>query len=71
MLNNMKRAQMVDAVLGNHELADPADAWLVDLAEKSAAHYLVTGDKKAGILGKMVIGKTQIVTAATFCAKVL
>jgi predicted nucleic acid-binding protein len=41
------------------------------LAEKSEAHYLVTGDKRAGILSRVHIGQTQIVTAAIFCDKVL
>lgn len=40
------------------------------LADEAQAHYLVTGDKRAGILS-LKVGKTQIVTASTFCDKVL
>jgi DNA invertase Pin-like site-specific DNA recombinase len=41
------------------------------LADKSKAHYLVTGDKRAGILSLLSLGQTQIVTASVFCEKLL
>ena len=54
-----------------HEAADPKDSWLLALADKSKVHYLVTGDKRAGILSRVVVGQTQIVTAVDFCDRVL
>lgn len=71
MLNNMKSALVIDPLPSGYETADPHDAWLLALADKAQAHYLVTGDKRAGILCLSTIGQAQIVTASTFCEKVL
>jgi putative PIN family toxin of toxin-antitoxin system len=71
MVNNMRRATFIDRLPSGYETADPNDAWLLALADKSNAHYLVTGDKRAGILSRITIGQTQIVTASAFCDKVL
>ena len=54
-----------------YEAADPNDAWLLALTDEAQAHYLVTGDKRAGILSLGKVGQTQIVTASTFCDRVL
>jgi predicted nucleic acid-binding protein len=71
MLNNMQSATVMDRLPSGYEAADPNDTFLLALADKSQAHYLVTGDKRAGILSLLVIGQTQIVTASVFCDKVL
>jgi putative PIN family toxin of toxin-antitoxin system len=71
MLNNMQNATIIERLPSGYEAADPNDAFLLALADKSQAHYLVTGDKRAGILSLLVIGQTQIVTASIFCDKVL
>ena len=71
MLNNMQRATVLECSPTDYEAADPNDAWLLALAAESAAHYLVTGDKRAGILSRLTIGQTKIVTASEFCDKVL
>lgn len=71
MVNNMRRATVIDDLPSGYETADPNDVWLLALADKSKAHYLITGDKRAGILSRITIGQTQIVTAATFCKNVL
>lgn len=71
MLNNMQRAIIVDNLSSRYETADPNDAFLLALADKSQAHYLVTGDKRAGVLSLITLGQTQIVTASVFCDKVL
>jgi len=71
MLNNMQKAMVINSLPDAYEAADPNDAWLLALADKSQAHYLVTGDKRAGILSRGKLGQTQIVTASTFCDKVL
>ena len=71
MLNNMQRATVISHLPSGYEAADPNDAWLLALADKSQAHYLVTGDKRAGILSLTAIGKTKIVTASVFCDRVL
>ncbi|ASF46733.1 putative toxin-antitoxin system toxin component, PIN family [Methylovulum psychrotolerans] len=71
MLNNMQSATVIDRLPSGYEAADPNDAFLLALADKSQAHYLVTGDKRAGILSLLAIGQAQIVTASVFCDKVL
>ena len=71
MLNNLKKSDIVEDLRYTHETADANDAWLLALAEKVNAHYLVTGDKRAGILVLRQLGQTQIVTASEFCNKVL
>ena len=49
-----------------HETLDPDDAWLLSLAEAARADYLVTGDRRAGLLSRKRIGTARIATAATF-----
>ena len=71
MLNNMQSAIVINNLSTGFETADPNDAFLLALADKSQANYLVTGDKRAGILSLISIGQTQIVTASAFCDKVL
>ena len=71
MLNNMQKATVIDSLPDGYEATDPNDAWLLALADSAQAHYLVTGDKRAGILSRGKLGQTQIVTASNFCGKVL
>ena len=71
MLNNMQKSIVVSGLPYGYEANDPNDAWLLALADVSKSNYLVTGDKRAGILSLVAIGHTQIVTASTFCDKVL
>ena len=71
VVNNMQRAIVIKNLPSVYETADPDDAWLFALADKAQANYLVTGDKRAGILSRNNIGQTQIVTASEFCEKVL
>jgi len=61
----------MDGIVDFPETADPNDAWLLGLAEIARADYLVTGDKRAGILSRETFGVTRIVTAAAFCRDVL
>lgn len=71
VVNNMQRAIVIKNLPSGYETADPDDAWLLALADKAKAHYLVTGDKRAGILSRHNIGQTQIVTASEFCYRAL
>lgn len=71
MLNNMKNALVIGSLPSGYEADDPNDAFLLSLAVASKANYLVTGDKKAGLLALATIGQTQIVTASGFCSKAL
>jgi hypothetical protein len=66
MLNNLQRAVVLDHVPAKHRASDPHDSYLLDLADFSAANYLVTGDKRAGLLERKRIGTTRILTASAF-----
>jgi uncharacterized protein len=74
MVNNMRRSIMLDALLPlpeGIEVNDPNDAFLLAMALAGAADYLVTGDHRAGLLQRGSVGRTRIVTPATFCAEAL
>ncbi|MFE0754014.1 putative toxin-antitoxin system toxin component, PIN family [Inquilinus sp. NPDC058860] len=71
MLNNLQRAEVFDRLPAGHEATDPQDAYLLALAEVSSAQYLVTGDKRAGLLQRRSVGAARIVTATVFCGLVL
>lgn len=66
MINHLHRAVVFDRVQQLHEAADPNDSWLLSLADIAKADFLVTGDKKAGILSRGSIGSAFIVTATVF-----
>jgi putative PIN family toxin of toxin-antitoxin system len=66
MINHLHGAIVLGSVPPLHEAADPNDSWLLSLADTARADFLVTGDKRAGILGRGSVGSAQIVTAAMF-----
>ncbi|SER77401.1 putative toxin-antitoxin system toxin component, PIN family [Azotobacter beijerinckii] len=53
------------------EANDPDDAFLLAMAIAGEADYLVTGDRRAGLLQRGHIEPTRIVTPAVFCDEVL
>jgi putative PIN family toxin of toxin-antitoxin system len=69
MINNMQRA-IVLGVLPHLpdgiEANDPNDAFLLAMALAGEANYLVTGDRRAGLLQRGIIGLTRIITPASF-----
>jgi predicted nucleic acid-binding protein len=75
MVNNMHRAIVLDVLPplpeGLVEAADPNDTFLLAMALAGEADYLVTGDRRAELLQRGSVGRTRIVTPATFCAEVL
>ena len=74
MVDNMQRAVVPEALPPlpeGVEADDPNDAFLLAMALAGDADYLVTGDRRAGLLGRVSIGRARIVTPATFCAEVL
>lgn len=74
MVNNMQRAIVLDVLPPlpeGLEAADPNDTFLLAMALTGEADYLVTGDHRAGLLQRGRVGRTRIVTPATFCAEVL
>jgi putative PIN family toxin of toxin-antitoxin system len=71
MVNDLRGAILVDVLSQGHEAADPQDTWLLDLADAAGADYLVTGDKRAGLLSRKRVGNAGILTAIAFCRDVL
>lgn len=74
MINNIQRAIVLDTLPplpSGIDANDPNDAFLLAMAMAGEADYLVTGDRRAGLLQRGSIGRTRIVTPATFCAQAL
>lgn len=74
MLNNMQRAVVLEhlpSLPDDVELNDPNDAFLFTMTLAAEANYLVTGDRRAGLLQRGSAGHARIVTPATFCAEAL
>lgn len=67
MLNNLHGATIIDRLPGGYEAEDPDDVWLLALADVGRANYLVTGDKRSGLLAQHHVGAARILTAASFC----
>ncbi|MBK1724013.1 putative toxin-antitoxin system toxin component, PIN family [Thiocystis violacea] len=71
MINNLQRALVLEALPDGFETDDPDDAFLLAMAQAGEADYLVTGDRRAGLLRRGSLGRTRILTPAAFCAEVL
>ncbi len=74
MVNNMRRAIVLNALPPLPEgvgVTDPNDEFLLAMALASDADYLVTGDRRAGLLQRPRIARSRIVTPATFCSEAL
>ena len=74
MVNNMQRALVLDVLppfSAKQDLQGPNDACLLAMAQASEANYLVTGDRRAGLLQFGKLGATCILGPAAFCAEVL
>lgn len=71
MINNLQRAVVLNHLLVDIETDDSNDAFLLAMAQAGEADYLVTGDRRAGLLRRGSLGRTRIVTPAAFCAEAL
>jgi putative PIN family toxin of toxin-antitoxin system len=74
MVNNMQRAIVLGTLPvlpDSMGLNDPNDVFLLSMALAGEADYLVTGDRRSGLLQRGSAGRTRIVSPATFCAEVL
>ena len=74
IVNNLQRAIVLDTLpppSDDMDLSDPNDIFLLSMALASDSDYLVTGDRRAGLLQRGKAGRTRIVSPATFSAEVL
>lgn len=71
MINNLQRALVLDQLSRSFEADDPDDAFLLAMADAGRADYLVTGDRRAGLLERGHSGRTRILTPTLFRAEVL
>jgi len=71
MINNLQRAIIIEHAIAEVEVSDPDDTFLLALASTGLADYLITGDRRAGLLQLKSHGKTRIVTPAAFCSEML
>ncbi len=74
MVNRMQRNVVLahlPCLPENLAVNDPNDSFLLAMALASEADYLVTGDRRAGLLERGNIGRTCIVPPAEFCARAL
>jgi uncharacterized protein len=69
MINNLNSAVILDRLPDlpdGVDLADPDDRFLLRMVLAGDADFLVTGDKKAGLLQFGSYGRAQILTPVTF-----
>lgn len=71
MINNLHRAIVLDRLPSDIEADDPNDAFLLAMSLAGDVDYLVTGDRRAGLLQRRNFGRTRIVTPGIFCSQVL
>ena len=71
MINNLQRAVVLEHLTVDAEVNDPNDAFLLSMAVEGEADYLVTGDRRSGLLQRRNIERTRIVLPAKFCTEVL
>jgi uncharacterized protein len=71
LVNLLRRGTVVETIAAKHSANDPKDAFLLDLSDTAKADYLITGDKRAGLLQRKRVGQTRILTVSVFCATAL
>ena len=74
MVNNLQRAVVLSSLPPLPEgiaASDPDDDFLLSMALAGKADCLVTGDRRAGLLGRGSLGRTHIVSPAVFRSEFL
>lgn len=71
MINNLQHAIVLDRLNVKAEADDPSDAFLLSMSIEGNADYLVTGDRRAGLLQRGSIEHARILTPTLFCSDVL
>ena len=71
MLNTLQKALVIEKLQSKYQAEDQHDSYLLNLADTVSAHYLVTGDKRAGLLQRKRVGTSRIVRVSYFTRTVL
>lgn len=74
LVNHLQQAYVLEklpSLPDDLHLDDADDVFLLAMAQAGEADYLVTGDRRAGLLQRGSFGRTRIVTPGVFCARVL
>lgn len=74
MVNNLQRAivlHTLPSLPDGINADDPADGFLLAMALTSDADFLVTGDRRSGLLQRGSIGRARILIPAVFCAEAI
>ncbi len=71
MINNLQHAIVLQNLTMKIEADDPNDSFLLSMSIEGDADYLITGDRRAGLLKRRKIKNTLILTPSIFCLKVL
>lgn len=71
LIHQMQHGQVLKLVRVNYETADPDDTFLLEIALAGDADFLITGDRRAGLLQQHHIGRARILTPTAFCEEVL
>jgi len=71
LINNLRRSVVLETLPSEIEATDPHDSFLLGMALAGSADYLVTGDRRAGLLERKNIARTRILTPTRFCSEVL
>lgn len=72
ILNNLQNAEVLENLKGvDVEIDDPNDKFLLAMALKGDADYLVTGDQKSGMFKLGKIGRSKILTPVDFSKNIL
>jgi len=66
VVNDLLRTTVLRNLNLDFETDDPDDTFLLSMSVAGQADYLVTGDKRAGLLRRKHIGKTNIVSPTMF-----
>jgi predicted nucleic acid-binding protein len=66
VINQMKPSIFTKPIPRKHTCSDPEDDFLLDLADASKADYLVTGDRKSGLLQMRKVGRASILSTTDF-----
>lgn len=74
MVNNLQRAVVLGALPPPPQgvaTGDADDAFLLSMAAAGEVDFLVTGDRRCGLLTRGHLGRTRILTPAACCSEVL